>query len=721
MKNQLNRGFSLLMEHSSKKLYSLSIYLALVLSTFVAFEQIRHNHFVNYDDNFYVTENPHVKAGITHESVVWAFTASHASNWHPLTWLSHMLDYELFGLNPHWHHLTNLFFHIANTLLLFWVLKKMTSRIWPSVFVAAAFALHPLHVESVAWVAERKDVLSTLFWMLTIAAYIRYAQRPGSGRYLLILLLFALGLMAKPMLVTLPFVLLLLDYWPLNRLQLRNQAQGNTMPQPPNNPAIQKMAPLRLFAEKIPLLALAAASSTITYIVQQRTGTTKMLESLSLNTRLSNALVSYISYIAKLIYPSRLAVLYPHPGNSLPIWQPILAAAVLAAITAGVIYLARRRQRYLITGWLWYLGTLVPVIGLVQVGNQAMADRYTYLPSIGFFIMVAWGTAGLVDKTYLRNIAAAISAGLVLAAMMICTRTQVTHWQNSCTLFKHTLSVTEKNFVMHNSYGNALVNNGRLNEAISQYRLALKGKCEYAEAYNNLGTALAKQGKLDEGIDCFYQALNLKPDYAEPHYNLAVAFKSQGNLDEAINHYRKAIHIKPDHIEAYNDLSIALVKQGKFEEALTNFYRALRLAPDCAVTHSNLGLALSMIGRFDMALQHLQEAARLKPDYAAPLNGMARILATCSDPNLRNVSRAIELANHAAKLTRYQDASVLETLAEAYAAASRFDQAVTTAQAALDLATAAQNNELANRIRKNLVLYRDKKTTISNYDQPQGN
>jgi tetratricopeptide (TPR) repeat protein len=721
MKNQLNRGFSLLMEHSSKKLYSLSIYLALVLFTFVAFEQIRHNNFVNYDDNLYVTENPHVKAGITHESVVWAFTTSHASNWHPLTWLSHMLDCELFGLNPHWHHLTNLFFHIANTLLLFWVLKKMTGRIWPSVFVAAAFALHPLHVESVAWVAERKDVLSTLFGLLTIAAYIRYAQTPNIGRYLLILLLFALGLMAKPMLVTLPFVLLLLDYWPLNRLQLRNQAQGSTMPQPPNNPAIQKMAPLRLFAEKIPLLALAAASSTITYSMQQRTGTTEMLGSLSLNTRLSNALVSYISYIAKLIYPNRLAVLYPHPGSSLPLWQPILAAAVLVAITVGVIYLARRGQRYLITGWLWYLGTLVPVIGLVQVGNQAMADRYTYLPSIGFFIMVAWGAAALVDKTYLRNIAAAISAGLVLAAMMICTRMQVTYWQNSCTLFKHTLSVTEKNFVIHNSYGNALVNNGRLNEAIGHYRLALKGKCEYAEAYNNLGAALSKQGKLDEGIECFYQALNLKPDYAEPHYNLAVTFKSQGNLDEAINHYRQAIHIKPDHIEAYTDLSIALVKQGKFEEALTNFYQALRLAPDRAVTHYNLGLALLMIGRFDMALQHLQEAASLKPDYAAPLNGMARILATCPDPNLRNVSRAIELANRAAKLTGYRDASVLETLAEAYAADSQFDQAVTTAQAALDLATAAQNNELADHIRKNLVLYRAKKTTVSNCDQPQDN
>jgi len=619
-----------------------------------------------------------------------------------------MLDWQLFGPDPAGHHLTNLIFHIANTLLLFIVLKQMTQTPWPSAFVAALFALHPLHVESVAWIAERKDVLSTLFWLLTIAAYLRYVKHPGVARYLLTLLTFAMGLMAKPMLVTLPFVLLLLDYWPLARVPY-GQAIVKT----------DRQILYHLIREKIPFFALSALSSVITFL-GARSSAVIALTVLPIKLRISNALISYVKYIGKMIWPSRLAILYPYPSQNISILCAVISAALLLAVTILILRFAAN-HRYLVTGWFWYLGMLLPVIGLIQVGNQAMADRYTYLPSIGLFIMVAWGTAGLVDKTYLRNIAAAISAGLVLAAMMICTRTQVTHWQNSCTLFKHTLSVTEKNFVIHNAYGNALVNNGRLDEAISQYRLALKSKCEYVEAYNNLGAALAKQGKLDEGIDCFYQALNLKPDYAEPHYNLAVAFKSQGNLDEAINHYRKAIHIKPDHIEAYNDLSIALVKQGKFEEALTNFYRALRLAPDCAVTHSNLGLALSMIGRFDMALQHLQEAASLKPDYAAPLNGMARILATCSDPNLRNVSRAIELANHAAKLTRYQDASVLETLAEVYAAASRFDQAVTTAQAALDLATAAQNNELANRIRKNLVLYRDKKTTISNCNQSQDN
>lgn len=344
----------------------------LALVTLIVFGQACRNDFVGYDDIYYVTDNPHVKSGLSLDSVIWAFTTMYNANWHPLTWLSHMLVCQLFSLNPLWHHLTNVLFHTVNTLLLFGILKRMTGKIWPSAFAAAAFALHPLHVESVAWVSERKDVLSGFFWMLTVICYIRYTERQSIGKYLLVFLVFGLGLMAKSMLVTLPFVLLLLDYWPLGRLQWEHRLKSLW----------------HLIIEKVPLLALSAASSTITFIAQKSAGAMELGKVYPLNIRISNAAVSYIAYIGKLIYPSRLAVLYPYPGSSLPLWQPIVSLLVLIAVSAAVIYSARR---YLVIGWFWYIGTLVPVIGLVQIGNQMMADRYTYLPSIGIFIMVAWG------------------------------------------------------------------------------------------------------------------------------------------------------------------------------------------------------------------------------------------------------------------------------------------------------------------------------------------
>ncbi|MEE9371337.1 MAG: hypothetical protein V3W45_07715, partial [Sedimentisphaerales bacterium] len=360
----------------------LLVYLALALATAIAYEQVRHNDFVSYDDFAYVTENPDVSSGITRNSVIWAFTSVHVGNWHPLTGLSHMLDCQLFGLDAFWHHLTNLFFHIANTLLLFAVLKKITGAVWRSAFVAAAFALHPLHVESVAWLAERKDVLSGLFWMLTIAAYIRYAQCPTIRKYLLVVLVFALGLMAKPMLVTLPFVLLLLDYWPLGRFQWSPESISEvSTPSESIDTGYQKVTTFRLLSEKIPLFVLSAASSVVTFIVQKSQGAVMAMEIFPVRLRIANALVSYTGYIDKMLYPSRLAVLYPFSGDILT-WQPIVSLLLLAIISAGVIY-AARRSPYLAVGWLWYIGTLVPVLGLVQVGSQAMADRYTYLPSIG--------------------------------------------------------------------------------------------------------------------------------------------------------------------------------------------------------------------------------------------------------------------------------------------------------------------------------------------------
>ncbi len=647
------------MDRVPNKVYVFLIYVVLVLATFIAFEQVRRSGFV-YDDNQYVTQNPRVYGRITRESVVWAFTSTYAGNWHPLTWLSHMLDCELFGLNPLWHHLTSLLFHIANTLLLFWVLKRMTGAVWRSAFVAAVFALHPLHVESVAWVTERKDVLSGFFCMLTMAAYIRYAERPGIGRFLLVFLVLGLGLMAKPMLVTLPFVLLLLDYWPLGRLQLGQQNEGKALPYSESAKAgYQISTTYRLIGEKIPLFVLVAVSSVITFIAQQSAGAMKLMENVPLNLRIANALISYLSYIGKMIYPGRLAVLYPHPADSLPMWQLVVSFVMLAAITAGVIYVARRR--YLTVGWLWYLGTLVPVIGLVQVGEQALADRYTYLPSIGIFIMVAWGAVELLAKWRYRKMTLGVSEGLLLIALLICTRAQVRYWQNSLTLYEHTLAVTENNYIIHNNYGNALhekgrldkavthfnealrirsdypdahvnlgvalVNRGKVDEAITHFKEALRINPNFAGAYSNLGSALTRQGRLDEAIVHFTKALQVKPDFAEAHNNYGNAMREKGQPDEAVAHFNEALRIRPDYQEAHVNLGMVLVSRGKVGEAIAHFTEALRINPNFAGAHSNLGGALALQGKLDEAIAHFTKALQIKPDFADAHNNLGTALA----------------------------------------------------------------------------------------------
>ena len=528
----------------SQKLRVIFICAMLVLATFVVFEPLRHNDFISFDDDKYITENPHIREGITRESLVWAFTSGYAGNWHPLTWLSHMLDIEFFGLDPLWHHMSNLLFHIANTLLLFLLLHNMTGAMWRSAFVAAAFGLHPVHIESVAWVAERKDVLSGLFWLLTMAAYVRYTRHSSVRKYLLVVLLLGLGLMAKSMLVTLPFVLLLLDYWPLRRLNWRT------------------------VVEKIPLIILSVICCVVTYIVQQSGGAMTAMEVAPLSLRLSNALVSYASYLGKMIYPTDLAILYPFPINGLPWWQPTCAFLLLASLSVFAVYTARR-GRYILTGWLWYLGTLVPVIGLVKVGVQAMADRYTYLPSIGIFIAIAWGAVQLLSRWRHCRLALGISAGLLIGVMFICTRQQVHYWRDSFTLYKHALNVTEDNHRIH----------------------------------DNFGTVLSAQGKLDEAIRHYLEALRIKPNSAKFCFNLAVALKSQGKLDEAIRHYRRALRIKPDYAEAYNNLGSVLLVQGKLDEAIWHYRRTLEIRPDSVQARRNLERALSEQGKLDEAIE----------------------------------------------------------------------------------------------------------------------
>jgi tetratricopeptide (TPR) repeat protein len=597
--------------------------LLLVLAILAVYWQVGSHEFVNFDDDKYVTENYHLHKGLTRDSVIWAFTATEEANWHPLTWLFHLVDFQLYGFNPLGHHLTNVFFHAVNTLLLFLVLKWMTGALWRSGFVAALFALHPLHAESVAWVAERKDVLSTLFWMFTLWAYLGYVKRPGGKRYLLIVLPFALGLMAKPMLVTLPFVLLLLDYWPLERIRLGQPGAGHPGQRYPAIVA-DKSRPkvFRLLVEKSPLIALAAASSIVTFFVQQSGKAVGTLENFPFGIRMANALLSYAMYIIKMIWPQNLAVFYPHPGQSLPMWKAAGAGLLLLVISTAVIRVGLRYP-YLLVGWFWYIGTLVPVIGLVQVGAQAMADRYTYVPLIGLFIMVAWGVPELVRSWRYGKFSLALAATSLLVALMVCASLQVKHWKNSLTLFKHTLSVTENNYLAHLNLGAALADQGKVEEAINHYNRSLQIAPNYAKSYHNLGLALAGQGKNDKAKANYLKALQLNPDFAIAHNSLGVVLTHTGEFDQAIAHYYHALNLKPHWPEVYNNLGNAFLTQGRFDQAIFYYSEFLRLIPDSGDGHNNLAVALANRGRFQEALEHYYVALKLKPNSAETHNNLA--------------------------------------------------------------------------------------------------
>ena len=610
-----------------------SICLFLIVAISAVFWQVRNHEFLNYDDKAYVTENSHVRAGLTLKGIIWAFTTTDADNWHPLTWLSHMLDYQLYGLNPAGHHLTSLLFHIVNTLLLFLVFKRMTGALWGSGFIAALFALHPLHVESVAWVAERKDVLSTFFWILTIWTYVRYTEQPRLNRYMLVLLSFALGLMAKPMLVTLPFVLLLVDYWPLGRLQFGPRSGRHRLnTSRSKGTSDQRSFALRLVLEKVPLFVLAAVSSFLTFFVQRSGGAVAPLELVPLENRVANALVSYVSYIGKMIWPHRLAVFYPYP-DTFPIWHVAGAGLLLGAVSFLAILGARRRP-YLMVGWLWYLGTLVPVIGLVQVGLQAMADRYTYVPFIGLFIMVAMGVPDILSGWRYRGIVMAISGGLLLAIFMAITWLQVQYWQNGVTLFEHALEVTPNNPLSQSSLGAALADQGKTQEAIAHYTEALRIKPYNAEVHNNLGAALIQQGKIQEAIIHYTEALRINPEYVEAHYNLGNALARQGNTQEAIVHYTEVLRIKPDDADAHNNLGNALSEQGKIEEAIAHYTEALRIVPHDVMVHNNLGNALARQGNIREAIVHYTEALWINPDFAEPHFSLGLVYLRMGDKSL---------------------------------------------------------------------------------------
>jgi Flp pilus assembly protein TadD len=599
---------------SSDKLHVLLICIVLAAATIVAYEPVRRNDFVGIDDSAYVTQNPQVKEGLTARSVWWAFTTLHIGNWHPLTWLSHMVDCELFGLEPVGHHLHNLLLHVANTLLLFWVFKRMTGAIWPSAFVAAAFALHPVNVESVAWAAERKDVLSGLFWMLTLAAYAWYAQRPGVGRYSVVVLVFVLGLLAKPMLVTLPFVLLLLDYWPLHRLELPHDRPREAAAQARDIP-YQRSTAGRLVAEKIPLFVLVLASSVVTFIAQQRGGAVSPLEKLPVGYRVSNAIVSYVGYLSKMICPRRLAVFYPLLLKRLPMWWVVMCFVLLTAVSVGIVVL--RRRRYLTVGWLWYLGTLVPVIGLVQVGSQAMADRYTYLPSVGIFVMVAWGMAELLGKCRYGRIGLGVVGAVVLVLLSAGTRRQVRYWQSSLTLFGRAAEVTEYNFRMHDAYGSALYTQDRYEDAIEQFSQALQINPKYTKARNNLGKTYLALGRLDEAVMCLTEVLRVEKELPDVYSNLGLAYAQLGKNGLAVAHLAKSIELAPDNTDVLNNLAwiLATVEDAGVRNAAEAVEHAERA---CEMTNyerpemlDTLAAAYAAAGRFSEAVETATKAAKL--------------------------------------------------------------------------------------------------------------
>jgi len=602
------------MDGTLNKYQPVNIYLALAFTTLAVYWPVRNYDFINYDDPEYVTQNQYIQAGITRKSVIWAFTTPHTATWNPVTQLSHMLDCELFGLNAGRHHLTSLLFHIANTLLLFAVLKRITGNIRLSAFVAAAFALHPLRVESVAWLAERKDVLSAFFWMLTMWAYVRYVEHPKVGRYLPIVVFFVLGLMAKPMLVTLPFVLLLLDYWPLGRFQFEHRNKTKDLPDSLSAEKIhKKSSSWPLLKEKIPLFIFALVWSVITFIVHQSYGALKLTRILPLKFRVANAFVSYMKYIGKMVWPSRLAVLYPHPYDKISIWQVVFSGLLLLAISFWVIRFARSR-RFLPMGWLWYLVTLVPVIGLVQTGSHAMADRFTYLPSIGIFIAVAWGASELLSKWTYRKVILGGLALMILLASSICTRIQLRYWRNSITLFEHTLAVTSDNSVIYDNLGLTLQSQGKFDEAIEHHRRALQVDPYCAGTHFNLGQALNSLGKFDEAITYFTKALRIRPDFSKVHRELAYALASRGRLEEAIPHFIEALRFEPDNAEVHLNFGLALTKQGKIDEAIMHFTEALRIMPNYANAHSSLGYALAKQGKLDEAVRSYNKALQLRPN-----------------------------------------------------------------------------------------------------------
>ena len=680
---------------------SKAIVICLVLSTLVlaTYAPSLRNGFVAYDDPTYITENHHIQEGFTWAGVAWAFGNLREKGifyWHPLSWLSHMLDCQIFGLKPWGHHLTSVLLHAANTLLVFLVFKRMTGVVWRCAVLAALFGLHPLQVDSVAWVAERKSVLSTFFWLLTLWAYIRYTEEfkfpnptskasvgPKGGEcngvemeraagnfpqtdaqpslatwwYILAVVLFALGLMCKPVLVTLPFVLLLLDFWPLHRFQL-------------GTAKVSAATLARLVLEKAAFFILAAASSFITLTARDALGNLDAASPLTLDLRLENALLSYCRYLGKVCFPSNLSVFYPHQG-AWPMEYVIGAGLVLLCISVLTVIL-RKQRPCLLMGWLWFLGTVVPMIGLIQVGQQAIADRFMYVPIIGLFLALVWLAADLTSQWRSRTVTLSVaSAGAVLVGIAL-TCKQTGYWRDSESLFRHALASTENN--------------------------------DFAHA--NLGETLLSQGRLDEALGHFREAVRLRPDFIGAHINLGATLQRKGLLDQAAVEYQEALRLKPDWPEAYCNLGLIALQKGRPDEALAQFRKAVEVQPDYADGHYNLGRFLLTRGQTEEAISHLHTAMQLEPNDVDVINALAWIRAANPDARFRDGPEALRLAGQACQATGYREPIVLVTLGAAYAENERFEEAAATAEQARLLALANGQKDLALKSEEMIRLYK---------------
>ena len=700
--------------------------------TWLIFGQTLAHDFVNYDDEIYVYDNAKVAAGLSLQNIGWAFTHTVCANWHPVTVISHMLDCQLYGLKPAGHHFTNVLLHTIAVLLLFLVLRQMTGTLWRSAFVAALFAIHPLHVESIAWISERKDVLSAVFVMLTLGAYTRYTRTFSLTSYLFVLFFFGLGLMSKPILVTVPFVLLLLDYWPFKRFapeSLRKSGQPNR--------AKDRANIRRIFLEKIPLLFLSFVSCAATVLAQRHF--IDPIDKLSLAERLGNAAVAIVIYLRQLVWPSALSVFYPHPRHGLSGVQVSVAALLLLAVSAAA-FRYRWKHPYFLTGWFWFLGMLVPVSGIVQVGTQAHADRYTYLPQIGLYILVTWFVADIALSWRRRRVL--VSAAMVssIVILMWLAWKQTTYWRDGRTLWTHALDVNPQNDTAHNGLCNLALKQNRFEEAVFHAREALQVRADSADAHNNLGLALLGAGQKAEARIEFQKVIETSPSRPRVHYNLATLLLDSGQLDEAIAEFQKELEIQPESVEAQNNLGSAFerksafedavvcfqraiqldphraklhynlatvfVRQGRFDQAIPYLERELQINPASAEAHNDLGIALSQKGRIEEAIGEWQKTLELQPSNLGACCNLVWVFATFPDDAIRSGAKAVALGERALELSGQKDPRIYRLLAAAYAENQQFDKAIETARRGSDLAIEQGDSEIRGVLESNIDLYR---------------
>ncbi len=711
----------------------------LLVAVAAVFSQTLRFDFVNYDDDFFVTNNPYLAGGLTLAKIGWAMTTTYCSMWGPVTWFSYLLDCQLYGLDRAWgFHLTNVLIHVVTTLMLFWTLRRMTGDLWPSAVAAALFAIHPLHVESVAWIAERKGLLGGMFFVATLAAYVRYVQRPFAWRnYLLMIAFFVLGIMSKPMLVTLPFLFLLLDYWPLGRLRfgdLETRRRGVVAGAPPqeSSPSLR-----RIIVEKLPLLALAVASSLSAPLTQGNA--VVPFDVLPMSTRLANAVVSYAVYVIQFFWPVGLTPLYPHTGECPPVWQLATAGTLLAAISVAVIFL-RRKCPQCFVGWFWFLGTLVPMIGLVQLGSHVRADRYTYVTQIGLTIAVVWSVAQMAAAWPRCRLACGVAAVAVIAGLMICAWQQTSYWRDSVTLWTHALKCHPRSTIAHANLGAALERTHDIDGAMREYQRAIDISPDAQEANNNLGWLLYQRGKKAEAIRHFAHVLDINPKHMRARNNLALALAGTGKPDKAIALMRESLKIKSDDFDTRNNLALTLADCGKNDEAISLLRETLKMFPNSPDVGNKLACLLADAGKFVDAIVYFRMALNARPNDARiasnlgkalyrqgktaeavdlwrravtmqkgedvwTINQLAWVLATCPDASIRNGKDAVELTTWAATVSHERNPAILGTLAAAYAEVGRFADAVQTARKALQLAAKQKDQSPVKSIEAQLAFY----------------